>query len=86
MQTINIGHDSMLIVNHVMAVLGPNSAPIKTMKRHAKDINNFIDATYGRPTRSIIVLINGWVVASSVSSESINGRILSLTKSSQIKP
>ena len=82
MQTINIGHDSMVIVKHVMVVLDPNSAPIKNMKRHARESNKFIDATYGRPTHSIIMFVNGWVVASSISSEAINRRIISLTKSS----
>lgn len=75
MQTLNIGHSASVITEKVLAILPLNSAPIKAIKKTAKDADRFIDATYGKPTRSLIVLSEGLVIGTSVLSETLAQRI-----------
>ena len=54
-QLLNIGFGNMVSANRVMAIISPESAPIKRMVQDARDKGLLIDATYGRKTRAVLV-------------------------------
>ena len=64
MKLINIGFSNLVAANRIIAVLGPEAAPVKRMVAEAKADRTLIDATSGRRTRSVIVLDSGHVVLS----------------------
>ncbi len=76
-QFLNIGYGNLIAANRVIAMLAPDSAPIKRMIQEAKENSSMIDATYGRKTRCVIVMDNGSVVLSSNMPETIGERFLS---------
>jgi len=71
MQFINIGFGNIVSANRIVAVVGPESAPIKRTILEAKENGNAIDATYGRRTRAVIVMDSGHVVLSSIQPETV---------------
>ena len=62
MKLINIGYGNMIAKHRVMAVVSPDSAPIKRMIQEARDRGFLIDATYGRRTRAVLILDNDHIV------------------------
>lgn len=74
MQLINIGFGNMVSSARVVAIVSPDSAPIKRMIQEAKDKGTLIDATYGRKTRTVIVTDSDHIVLSAVAPETIGGR------------
>lgn len=58
-----------------MPVVSPESAPIKRIIQEAKELKNLVDATYGRRTRSVIIMDNSMVILSAVQPETITNRI-----------
>lgn len=74
MQLINIGYGNMVSSDKVVAIVSPDSAPIKRIIQEAKDKGTLIDATYGRRTRAVIVMDSDHVVLSAVAVETIGGR------------
>ncbi len=75
---LNIGFGSSVVLDRVVAIVSPNSAPMKRLKDEAKDEKRLIDATYGRRTRSIIVMDSNHVVLSAIQSETISQRYATL--------
>jgi len=75
MHTLNIGHGAAVSADKVFAILPVSSAPIKAIKKTAKDAERFIDATYGKPTRSLIVMSEGLVIGTSVMSDTLKDRL-----------
>ncbi len=75
MKFINIGFGNAVSAHRVISIVAPESAPIKRIVQDAREIGNLIDATYGRRTRSVIVMDNGHVVLSAVQPETIVARI-----------
>ena len=75
MQVLNVGHSATIVSGKVLAILPWNSAPIKSLKKQAKVEGKFMDATFGKPTRSLIMLDGGYAVASSVLSETLRDSI-----------
>ena len=63
-QLLNIGFGNMVSANRVMAIISPESAPIKRMVQDARDKGLLIDATYGRKTRAVLVMDSGQIVLS----------------------
>ena len=61
-QLLNIGFGNMVSANRVMAIISPESAPIKRMVQDARDKGLLIDATYGRKTRAVLVMDSGQIV------------------------
>ena len=61
-QLLNIGFGSTVVAERVVAIVSPNSAPMKRLKDEARNDNRLIDATHGRRTRSIIVLDSNHIV------------------------
>lgn len=71
---LNIGFGSTVVADRVIAIVSPNSAPMKRMKDDARDERRLIDATHGRRTRSIIVTDSNHVVLSAIQAETISQR------------
>ena len=72
---LNIGHNAIVMSGKVLAILPWGSAPVKAIKKTAKESNNFIDATYGKPTRSLIIMSEDVVIGSSVLSDTLKDRL-----------
>lgn len=75
---LNIGFGSSVVAARVVAIVSPNSAPMKRLKDDAKEQKRLVDATHGRKTRSIIVLDSNHVVLSAIQSETVSQRFASL--------
>ena len=75
MKLVNIGYGSMIAVDRILAVVSPDSAPIKRMAQEARDRGILIDATYGRKTRAVLILDNDHLVLSALTPEVVTGRI-----------
>jgi regulator of extracellular matrix RemA (YlzA/DUF370 family) len=71
---LNIGFGNTVVADRVVAIVAPNSAPMKRLKDEARDDKHLIDATHGRRTRSIIVLDSNHVVLSAIQAETISQR------------
>ena len=76
MKLINIGFGSMVSAGRVLAILDPDSAPIKRIIQEAKERAMLIDASYGRKTKAVIVMDTDHVILSAVTPEALNGRLL----------
>lgn len=66
MNAINIGLGNYVSADRVVAIVSPESAPIKRMVQEAKDKGTAIDSTYGRRTRAVLVMDSGQLVLSSL--------------------
>jgi regulator of extracellular matrix RemA (YlzA/DUF370 family) len=75
MQLINIGFGNIVSAERIISIVSPESAPIKRIVQEAKDSKMAIDATYGRRTRSVIIMDSGHVILSAVQPETIAGRV-----------
>lgn len=75
MQLINIGFGNIVSANRIIAIVSPESAPIKRIVQEAKDEGMAVDATYGRRTRAVIIMDSGHVVLSAVQPETVAGRL-----------
>ena len=74
MQLVNIGFGNMVSGEKIVSIISPESAPIKRMIQDAKDSKIAIDATYGRRTRSVIIMDSGHIILSAVQPETIANR------------
>lgn len=72
---VNIGYGTIIAVDRIIAVVALESAPIKRIVQEAKELKNLIDATYGRRTRSVIIMDNSTIVLSAVQPETITNRV-----------
>lgn len=75
MKLINIGFGNMVSANRVIAIVSPESAPIKRIIQDAKDRGTLIDATYGRRTRAVLITDSEHVVLSAVQPETVANRV-----------
>ena len=73
---LNIGFGNVVMGDKVVAIISPESAPIKRLVQDARDGNTLIDPTYGRKTRSVLVMDNGWIILSALQPETISHRIV----------
>lgn len=71
---INIGFGNIALSNRILAIVKPESAPIKRLIQEAKDKGKVIDATYGRKTRAVIITDCEYVILSAVQPETIAQR------------
>ena len=77
MKLLNVGFGNMVSVGRIVAVIAPDSAPVKRMVQEARDDGHLIDATAGRRTRAVLMMDTGHVVLSAVQPETIAGRLQS---------
>ena len=82
MQLINVGFGNIVVASRIVAIVSPESAPIKRIIQDAKENKSVIDATYGRKTRAVLVMDSGHIILSAVQPETIASR---LDKGSTIK-
>ncbi len=75
MKLINIGFGNMVSSGRIIAVVSPESAPIKRIVQEARDRSMLIDATYGRRTRAVLVMDSDHVMLSAIQPETIAGRL-----------
>ena len=79
MKLLNVGFGNMVSAGRIVAVIAPDSAPVKRMVQEARDDGHLIDATAGRRTRAVLMMDTGHVVLSAVQHETIAGRLQSDT-------
>ena len=77
MKLVNIGFGNMINADRVIAVVSPESAPIKRIVREAEDRSMLVNATYGRRTRAVVVMDSEHIVLSAIQPDTISGRIAS---------
>ena len=75
MQLINIGFGNIVSANRIIAIVSPESAPIKRIVQVAKDEGRAVDATYGRRTRAVLIMDSGHVILSAAQQETVAGRL-----------
>ena len=76
MKLLSIGFGSFLAANKIISVLSPDSAPIKRSVQDARETGNLIDASFGRSTKSVIVMDNGTLILSSRSSDELSKELM----------
>ncbi len=75
MKLINIGFGNMVAAGRLVAIVSPESAPIKRIIQDAKDRGALIDATYGRRTRAVLITDSDHVILSAVQPETVATRL-----------
>lgn len=76
MKLINIGFGNMVSASRLVAIVSPDSSPIKRIIQDARDRGSLIDATYGRRTRAVIITDSDHVILSAVQPETVANRIV----------
>ena len=74
MKLINIGFGNMVSAGRLIAIVSPESAPIKRMVQEARDRGMLIDASFGRKTKAVILMDTDHVILSAIPSETIGAR------------
>lgn len=74
MKLINIGFGSMVSASRVLAVVAPDSAPIKRVIQDARDRAMLIDASFGRKTRAVVLMDTDHVILSAITPEALAAR------------
>lgn len=75
MKLVGIGYGNVVSASRLIAVISPESAPVKRIIQDARDRGMLIDATYGRKTKSVLVMDSDHVILSAVQPTSIAGRL-----------
>ena len=74
MKLINIGFGSMVAANRLLAIVAPDSAPIKRVIQEARDRGMLVDASYGRKTKAVILMDTDHVILSAIPTENLYAR------------
>ena len=74
MKLINIGFGNMVSAERLVAVVSPDSAPIKRMVKEAREQGRLIDASYGRSTRAVLIMDSDHVILSALQPETVASR------------
>ena len=83
MKLINIGFGSMIAANRLLAIVDPDSAPIKRVIQEARDRGMLIDASYGRKTKAVLLMDTDHVILSALTPEVIGARWTQMQESAQ---
>ena len=75
MQLVNIGFGNIVSASRIVAIISPESAPVKRIIQEAKDNKTAVDATYGRRTRAVLIMDSGHIILSAVQPETVAGRL-----------
>ncbi len=78
---LNIGFGSTVVADRIVAIVQPNSAPMKRLRDEAKDNKRLVDTTQGRKTRAMIIMDSNHVVLSAIQAETISLRYTILNAS-----
>ena len=74
MKLINIGFGSLIAANRVLAIVEPDSAPIKRVVQEARERGMLIDASYGRKTKAVVLMDTDHVILSALTPEMVSSR------------
>lgn len=77
---LNIGFGNTVVAERVVAILSPNSSPMKRIKDEARDDRRLLDVTHGRKTRAIIITVSNHVILSAIQAETISSRFEALAQ------
>ncbi len=75
MQLISIGFGNVVAANRIVAIISPDSSPVKRLVQDARDKGTLVDATYGRRTRAVVITDSGHVILSALQHETIVNRV-----------
>ena len=75
---LNLGFGNTVVAQKVVAILSPNSSPMKRVKDEAKEEKRLIDVTHGRKTRAMITTESNHVILSAIQAETVSNRFESL--------
>ena len=75
MKLVNIGFGNMVNADRIVAIISPESAPIKRIIQDCKEKGTLIDATHGRRTRAVIITDSNHIILSAIQPETIAGRL-----------
>ena len=75
MQLVNIGFGNIVSASRIVAIISPESAPIKRLVQEVKDNKTAVDATCGRRTRAVLIMDSGHIILSAVQPETVAGRL-----------
>ena len=75
MRLINIGFGNLVASDRIVAIMSPDSAPIKRMVQESKDCSRCIDATYGRKTKAVVITDSDHIILSSLHPETLLSRV-----------
>ncbi|MCT4584876.1 DUF370 domain-containing protein [Peptostreptococcaceae bacterium AGR-M142] len=75
MKLVNIGFGNIVSINRIIAIVSPESAPIKRMIQEARKKGYLVDATYGRRTRAVIITDSEYIILSAVQPETVAHRL-----------
>ena len=75
MKLINIGFGNMVSAGRLIAIVSPESAPIKRIIQDAKERGTLIDATYGRRTRAVLIMDSDHIILSAIQTETVANRL-----------
>lgn len=81
---LNIGFGGSIVADELIAILAPNSAPMRRLREDAREEKRLIDATHGRKTRSIIVMKTDYIILSAMQPETLAQRYTAINE--KIKP
>ncbi|HHU89794.1 MAG TPA: DUF370 domain-containing protein [Clostridiaceae bacterium] len=82
MRLINVGFGNMVAANKILAIVSPESAPIKRIIQEGRERGVLIDATYGRRTRAVIITDSDHVILSALQPETVANRMQELEDNS----
>lgn len=75
MKLLNIGFGNMVSTDRLIAIVSPDSAPIKRMIQEGRDRGVLIDATYGRKTRSVVIMDSDHIILSAIQPDTVAARL-----------
>ncbi len=73
---INIGFGNIVAANRIIAIVSPESAPIKRIIQEAREQGRLVDATYGRRTRAVVITDSDHIILSAVQPETVSHRLV----------
>lgn len=85
MKLLNIGFGNLVAAGRLIAVVAPDSAPVKRLVQEARDEGRLVDGTAGRRTRAVLMMDDGHVVLSAIQTETIAGRLQTDTEEGKSK-
>lgn len=86
MKFINVGFGNMVSAGRIVAIAGPDSAPVKRLVQDAKDDGRVIDVSCGRRTRAVIITDSDHVILSAIQAETITNRLASDIADDEVDP
>ena len=74
-QFMNIGFDNMVSVDKIVAIVSPESAPVRRLVQEAKEAGRVVEVTHGRKTRAVVITDSQYILLSAIQPETLTGRL-----------